>query len=114
MQEYEALALLDPLDLFMPDGSFKPLDEIPEVARRAMAGIEIVELFDGRGNNKKHIGYVKKFKFVDKKGALDSIAKILGMMREKVEVSGPNGSQLKIKNMTDEELVEIIAKAKNG
>ena len=36
------------------------------------------------------------------------------MMREKVEVSGPNGSQLKIKNMTDEELVEIIAKAKNG
>lgn len=114
MQEYEALALLDPLDLFMSDGSFKPLDEIPEVARRAMAGIEIVELFDGRGNNKKHIGYVKKFKFVDKKGALDSIAKILGMMREKVEVSGPNGSQLKIKNMTDEELVEIIAKAKNG
>lgn len=87
MQEYEALALLDPLDLFTPEGMLRPIDEIPECARRAMAGIEFVELFEGRGDDRRSVGYLKKFKFADKKGALDSIAKILGMLRDKVDVN---------------------------
>ena len=44
MQEYERLALLDPLDLFNPDGSMKALKDIPEDARRAIGGLELREL----------------------------------------------------------------------
>lgn len=65
----------------------KPIDQIPECARRAIAGIEFVELFAGKGENRKSIGYLKKIKFADKKGALDSTAKILGMLRDKVDVN---------------------------
>jgi phage terminase small subunit len=94
MQEYERLALLDPLDLFRPDGSMKNLAEMPEDARRAIVGIEIRELKDGAAMLDEGGGVralettLKKIKLADKKGALDSLAKILGMMKDRVEHSG--------------------------
>lgn len=87
MQEYEALALLDPLDLFRPDGSMKPLAEIPEAARRAIGGLELRELADLETPNGPVSVTLRKVKLIDKRGALDSIAKILGMMRDKVDVT---------------------------
>ena len=87
MQEYEALALLDPLDLFRPDGSMKPLAEIPEAARRAIGGLELRELEDMETPNGPVSVTLRKVKLIDKKGALDSVAKILGMMRDKVDVT---------------------------
>jgi phage terminase small subunit len=88
MQEYERLALLDPLDLFNADGTMKALKDIPEDARRAIAGLEIKEL-RAEGNEDVVIqATLKKLKFSDKKGALDSLAKIMGLMKERVEVTG--------------------------
>ena len=82
MLEYERLALLDPLDLFNPDGTMKALQDIPEDARRAIAGIEIREL-RAEGNGDVLVqAMLKKVKLADKKGALDSLAKIMGLMRE--------------------------------
>ncbi len=87
MQEYARLAFLDPIDLVNPDGSMKSMSEMPEDARRAIAGLEISERTDlelgGMIGTK-----LKKIKLNDKKGTLDSIAKILGMMKEQVEHSG--------------------------
>jgi len=88
MQEYEALALLDPLDLFKPDGSMKALADIPEAARRAIGGLEIRELSSIEAPDGPIAVQLRKVKLVDKKGALDSIAKILGMMKDRVEVTG--------------------------
>jgi len=87
MQEYEALALLDPLDLFRPDGSMKPLAEIPEAARRAIGGLELRELASIESPDGPISVTLRKVKLIDKKGALDSVAKILGMMRDKVELT---------------------------
>jgi len=87
MQEYEAIALLDPIDLFRPDGSMKPLAEIPEAARRAIGGLELRELADIETPNGPLSVTLRKVKLIDKKGALDSIAKILGMLRDKVDVN---------------------------
>lgn len=87
MQEYEALALLDPLDLFTEDGHLKPLREIPEAARRAIAGLDLIQLKTTTTEDVKVEAMLKKIKLADKKGALDSIAKILGMMREKVDIN---------------------------
>lgn len=84
MQEYERLALLDPIDLFRPDGTMKTLAEIPEDARRTIAGIEVREITVDEVTTV----VLKKVKIADKKGALDSLAKILGMMKERVEVTG--------------------------
>jgi len=82
MLEYERLALLDPLDLFNADGSMKSLAEMPEDARRAIAGLEIADVrFIGTGETRIE-SVLKKIKITDKKGALDSLAKIMGLMRD--------------------------------
>ena len=88
MQEYERLALLDPLDLFKPDGSLKDLADIPEDARRAIGGIDIRQLKDIEIPGGVIAASIHKIKLVDKKGALDSLAKILGMMKDRVEITG--------------------------
>jgi hypothetical protein len=57
-------------------------------------GIEIRELKDGAAMLDEGGGVralettLKKIKLADKKGALDSLAKILGMMKDRVEHSG--------------------------
>lgn len=88
LQEYECLAFLDPMDLFTADGHLKPMNEIPEKARRAIAGLEIIQM-KATGTEEVTIeSLLKKVKLTDKKGSLDSLAKILGMMKDKVEVTG--------------------------
>ena len=117
MQEYERLALLDPLDLFNADGTMKALKDIPEDARRAIGGLELRELSNIETPDGPISVQLKKVKLVDKKGALDSLAKILGMMKEKVEVSGPGGGPIRTQDLsrcTDAELAaleSILAKA---
>ena len=88
MLEYERLALLDVADLFNPDGSMKRLDEMPEDARRAISGMELREMQPLETPDGPIAVQLRKIKLVDKKGALDSLAKIMGLMKDKVEVTG--------------------------
>lgn len=88
IQEYENLALFDPLDLFDDDGNLKALKDIPEHARRAISGLDLIQLKTITTDDVKIEAILKKLKFADKKGALDSLAKIKGMMKDKVEVTG--------------------------
>ena len=37
------------------------------------------EVYEGSGENRKFVGYIKKYKIADKKGALDSLGKHLGL-----------------------------------
>lgn len=86
LQEYAALAFLDPSDLFARDGTLKPIDDIPDHARRAIAGLELMQLRTTENGDVRVEAMLKKVKMGDKKGALDSLSKILGLMRDKVEV----------------------------
>lgn len=112
MLEYERLALLDPIDLFNADGTMKALKDIPEDARRAIGALEIRELSDIETPGGTIAVQLRKVKLVDKKGALDSLAKIMGLMKDKVEVSGPGGGPIQTQDLsrcTDEELATMAA-----
>lgn len=87
MQEFANLAFLDPIDLFNPNGTMKSLEEMPEMARRAIGGIELRELSQIDTPEGPIRVQLRKIKLIDKKGALDSIAKIMGLMRDKVDVT---------------------------
>ncbi|CUK22968.1 terminase small subunit [Achromobacter xylosoxidans] len=50
-----------------------------------------------------------KVKLHDKKGALVDIGRHLGMFRDRIEHSGPNGGPIPIAEMTDEQLAAIAA-----
>ena len=96
MQELAALAYYDPIDLFEDDGSVKQLKDLDPVSRRAIAGFKVNELFEGQGDQKHAYGLAKEVKLADKGHNLERLAKIQGLLTNKVEHSG---------RMTLEELV---------
>lgn len=86
--EVARLCFYDPADYWNANGTAKAMSEIPEDARRAIGGFECAELFEGSGEERGQIGYIKKFKLMDKGRALELAARIEKMLVERVEVTG--------------------------
>ena len=80
LQEYARLAFYDPRKLFQPDGTPKPIETLDDDTAAALAGLEVREEFEGTGQDRVFTGYTKKYKLANKLGALDSLAKHLGML----------------------------------
>lgn len=68
IEEYAALAFIDPALCFNADGTIKPVLEMPEAARRALTGLDL-----------DRAGGFKRLRFA-KVNALDSLAKIFDMI----------------------------------
>jgi len=97
LEEVKHAAFLDPLDLFSDDGKLLPLKQMPEAARRAIAGIEVEEIWSGTGKDRVQIGVLKKIKLVSKEGTLTLAGRHLKMFTDKQELSGPNGSPVDVR-----------------
>lgn len=97
LKEYAKLGFFDPRKLFNDDGSPKNITELDDDTAAALAGLDVMEIWEGRGEDREFVGYLKKYKLADKKGALDSIARHLGMFVEKSEVEIKNLPQIIIK-----------------
>ena len=54
----------------------------------SIAGLEVLEEFEGQGKDRKFIGYTKKFKLADKRASLDMLMKHLGGYKEDNKQSG--------------------------
>lgn len=97
LREMKRLAMVDVGLAFDDSGFMLPLKDIPEDIRRAIVGLEVSEIFAGDGDQKSIIGHLKKVKFADKKGALDSLMKHLGIAgADKLEHAGKDGEPLTI------------------
>ena len=81
--EYARLAFLDPRKLFAEDGSPKPITELDDDTAAAIVGLDVATV----GNDDVGRGEILKYKMADKKGALDSVARHLGMFNDKLELS---------------------------
>lgn len=86
--EIARLAFYDPGAFWNENGTAKPMHEIDEDSRRAIAGFETAELFEGTGESRGLAGYIKKFKLASKDRALELAARHLKMLTDKVEVTG--------------------------
>lgn len=92
LQEYAKLAFLDPRRFYDEKGSLIPVHELDADVAAALSGMEVVTQRAGKdaGGNQE-CEEVKKIKFIDKKGALDSVARHLGMFTDKVQMTGKDG-----------------------
>ncbi|TAL78725.1 MAG: terminase small subunit [Bacteroidetes bacterium] len=88
VSEYAKLGFFDPRKLFNEDGRPKDITELDDETAAALAGLDVQEVYEGTGEDRRFIGYTKKYKLTDKKAALDSMAKYLGMFTDKSEVTG--------------------------
>lgn len=85
LQEYAKLAFLDPRRFYDETGTLIPVNLLPADVAAALVGVDVTESYDKEGQSAIT---TKKIKFIDKKGALDSVARHLGMFTDKVEHSG--------------------------
>jgi phage terminase small subunit len=88
LAEYAKLAFLDPRRFFDDYGNLLPVHQLSADVAAALAGMDVAMErvgFDDEG--KPILGQIRKIKFSDKKGALDSVARCLGMFKDKMEVT---------------------------
>lgn len=110
LQEYAKLAFLDPRRFYNENGGLIPVPQLPADVAAALAGMEVVVERDGvdeDGNNK--YADVSKIKFIDKKGALDSVARHLGMFNDKITHAGDENNPLLLIQR-----IELIAPSNNS
>lgn len=77
--EASRLATFDPRKLFREDGSPKPINELDDDTAAALAGLDVLEEFEGSGDGRVFVGYTKKYKVADKNSALEKLFKHHGL-----------------------------------
>ncbi|MGK8345420.1 terminase small subunit [Pseudomonas aeruginosa] len=69
---------MDVLDILEDDGSFRSIRDWPKAWRQFLSGIEIAELFEGRGDNRRIAGVLRKVKWPDKLRNLELLSRHVG------------------------------------
>jgi phage terminase small subunit len=87
LRELLRVARSDIAELYDEDGQLKPVHEMPENARRAIAGLEVEEA------SERH-GIIRKVKLWSKPQALEALGKHLKLFTDVVEVSLAPHSEL--------------------
>lgn len=118
LDELRRLALFDVRKLFRPDGSPIPVNELDDDIASIIVGLEVLEQYEGNGDDRRFVGYVKKYKLADKLGAITTAMRHMGMLNTRLELTGKNGgplaitgigTQLGLQEKTDEQLKALEA-----
>ena len=119
LQEYARIAFADIRNLFVWDeerACYVPSGQLTDDEAAAISEIhaETTRSWVGSGEASDPVDTIKlKIKTYDKKGALDSLAKHLGLFIERVEHSGRDGGPIETKDVTDAELQERATQLTN-
>ena len=114
LQRLAAEATADLADLYNADGSLKPVHEWPDIWRTGLvSGVEIEDLFDGHGEDRTHIGYIKKVKLCPRIKRLELIGRHVKVdaFRDRMEHTGKNGAPIQYEQLPATK-DQVIAKLK--
>ncbi|MBB4834989.1 terminase small subunit [Acinetobacter schindleri] len=89
---------MDVLDIMDDKYCLKPIGEWPKIWRQYISNIENLEEFEGFGEDRTQIGWLKKIKWPDKTKNLELLGRhvSVGAFKDKVEHSGPNGGDINV------------------
>lgn len=85
LRELLDIARSDIRELFDEDGNLRKIHDLPDGIAKAVAGIDVEELFEGYGRERTRIGDVKKVKLWNKVSALELLGKHLKLWIDRVE-----------------------------
>jgi hypothetical protein len=93
LEEYAKLAFFDIRKIFTVDGGLMSIKDIDDESAAAIAGIES---YDNKiPDTEIVLGTVRKIKIAEKKGALDSLCKVLGYnLPEKIAQTDKDGNDI--------------------
>ena len=96
-----ALAYFDPRDMVHSDGAVRSMHEMPLTARMAIQGIEIIETFEGNGEDRRKVVRTK-VRLANRIQALDMTARVLGLYAK------DNDQHRDVHKMSDDELLSRL------
>lgn len=89
------IAMFDPRNLYDENGDLLPIHELDDVTAASIVGIKAQRLNTPTAEDPTKTTLITAdVKLADKKAALDSLAKAMGLFTDKIEHSGPNGTPL--------------------
>ena len=94
LKELAKLGFLDVRGFYDEDGNPKPLTDLDADVAACIVGLDILEEYEGYGEDRELVGHVKKYKLADKLKALELIGRHLGMWKDKVDVNIEASSKL--------------------
>lgn len=102
--ETARIAFFDIRTLYDEAGNLIPLHELPEGTARALNGMDVEALYEGRGEERALTGHVRKYKHVPKIEALRLLAQWKKMLIDRREVGKPG----EFDNMDERELEQYV------
>lgn len=90
LTELRKMVHADLRQLFNADGTLKEVSEWPDDVACAVSSLEIDQLFEGKGEERKQIGFTKKLKLWDKNAAVEKAMKHLGLFEKDNVQSKPS------------------------
>lgn len=88
LKELARLAFFDPRKLFSSDGKPLAINELDDDTAASIAGLDVLEEYEGTGKDRVFIGMTKKYKLADKRASLDMLMKHLGGYKEDNKQTG--------------------------
>ena len=82
LKEYAKIAFFDPRKLFQDNGQPKDITMLDDDTAGALAGLDVLEEYEGSGRDREFVGYTKKYKIADKLRALEALGKHLGLFEK--------------------------------
>jgi len=83
----------------------RQMKDIPPEVRTCIAGFEVIELFEGAGDERHCYGLLKKVKLTDRNSALDKSMRYHSLYRDKLQVEVND----QFERMSTEELEQYAA-----
>ena len=81
-REIARLSFFDARKMFAADGRPLSITELDDDTAACIVGLDVLEEYEGSGEDRHLIGHVKKYKIADKNSALDKAVKILGLYQK--------------------------------
>ena len=78
LKEIARIAFFDPRKLFNANGQPLEVTELDDDTAAAIAGLDVLEEWEGAGKDRVLVGYVKKYKIATKLDALEKLMRNLG------------------------------------
>jgi phage terminase small subunit len=100
LRELQTFGHMDPAEIVDDNGRLLPLKQMPEHVRRAIASVEIEEIWDGKGDDRVQVGELKKVKFWNKKDGLELLGKHIKLFGDEGNASITNVFQVNATQLT--------------
>lgn len=109
IRQLERMVMFDVRRLFHPNGQPKEITELDDDTATVVAGLDVIEQYEGTGKERQFTGYLKKYKLADRLGAVNTALKMFGKLSERVEHTGKDGGPIETVDLTPNELARRVA-----